>query len=202
MKILKDEILKSTRWLELIKRYYVDKNGKEATWVMATRNNNCSAVMIVPTHYTTAPDKPQKRIVITKEYRVPLADYEWGFPAGLIDKGEDVVSTAARELTEETGLHLDGITKISPSVYNTAGMTDEAITIVYADCSGEISSEYQEESENIETFLMDVNQVKELLDRDVKFGAKAWLILEAWVQQNEPKTTWEQLNPDPIEEDN
>jgi len=182
MEIVEDKILKSTRWLTLVERIYKDMNGEQQAWVMAQRNNDCSAVMIIPIHYTTHHETPQKRIVVTKEYRVPLGDYEWGFPAGLIDEGESALSTAHRELKEETGLNLDEVTEVSPSVYNTAGMTDEAITMVYGNCSGEISNEFQEASENIETFLMAAEEVEELLKGDHKFGAKAWLILKEFVK--------------------
>ena len=183
MQFLKDEILKSTRWLNLIKRYYKDKNGKEQNWVLAQRNNSVSAVMIIPYHYTTAPEEPQVRLAVIKEYRVPIKDFEWGFPAGLIDKGEDAITTAARELTEETGLVVDEVLEVSPDVYNTAGMTDESITMVYVNCSGTISKEGQEEAEDIETFLMTPSEVEELMKSDVKFGAKAWLVMREFVRK-------------------
>ena len=87
---------------------YIDKNGRNRTWQIASRAKEpkCvtgefkipDAVVIVPFH--TA----EKKIVITREYRVPLADYEYGFPAGLIDAGENIEQAACRELKEETGL--------------------------------------------------------------------------------------------------
>jgi ADP-ribose pyrophosphatase YjhB (NUDIX family) len=37
---------------------------------------------------------------------------KWGFPGGLMDWGEDAVTTAQRELAEETGLAVDRIGRL------------------------------------------------------------------------------------------
>jgi len=52
----------------------------------------------------------------------------WSFPSGYVDRGEDVVEAARREVLEETGLDVDigGLV----GVYSTAG--DPVILIVYA----------------------------------------------------------------------
>ena len=69
------------------------------------------AVVVVPYH------TGYKKLVVTREFRVTLGDYEYGFPAGLIEKGESVEQATRRELTEETGLSVTRFTRISPPVY-------------------------------------------------------------------------------------
>ena len=161
---------------------YVDRNGRRRSWQLASRSrvpkcitgkfNVPDAVVIVPFH--TAENK----IVITKEYRVTLADYEYGFPAGLIDPGETVEQTARRELHEETGLIVTRFLKISTPVYSSAGMTDESVTMVYVECDGQPSTAGNTGAELIEVQLVTRTQAAQMCENPtLKLDAKAWLVL-------------------------
>jgi ADP-ribose pyrophosphatase len=101
----------------------------EKSWVMCSRKEKpiedaakADAVVIVPTIETDE----GIRLVVTKEFRVPIWDFEYGFPAGLIDDGENMEQTVARELKEETGLELAKIKHVSAPVFSSAGLTDES----------------------------------------------------------------------------
>jgi ADP-ribose pyrophosphatase len=119
----------------------------------------------------------EKKLVVTKEFRVPIWDYEYGFPAGLIDDGEDVEETVRRELKEETGLELVKVKHISKPVFSSAGLTDESCHMVLVEAKGEISNEWLDHTEDIETLLLDVEGIRDLLDSDKKIAAKAWGLL-------------------------
>ena len=54
------------------------------------------AVMIIPL-------LPDGRVVMERQFRYPHQKHFIEFPAGKIDPGEDIATTAARELKEETG---------------------------------------------------------------------------------------------------
>ena len=43
------------------------------------------------------------RILMVRQFRAPARDYLWELPAGKIDVGETALTTARRELKEETG---------------------------------------------------------------------------------------------------
>lgn len=45
----------------------------------------------------------QNRVIMIREYRPFYGDYIWMIPSGRMDKEDDVVVTAGRELQEETG---------------------------------------------------------------------------------------------------
>ena len=199
-KNLSTEVLKETKFLNLCETTYQNKNGKTGTWVFAQRPNSQNAVMIVPILVSHTNDShplfshyPKSiEIVAIKEYRVPINGYEYGFPAGLIDKNESVLETVKRELKEETGLDFIRLLKpISPPVYNSAGMTDEAVSIAFVECQGEISAENTEASEDITVYRYAKNHIASLMINisNAKFpnvyaGAKAWVIFDMFVNSN------------------
>lgn len=103
------------------------------------------------------------RLVITREYRAPLGCHEISLPSGLIDAGETATEAARREMREETGLELTRIVHVSPPVASSAGLTDETVSLVFAEAIGEISKKNQTEHEDIETRLITVEEIRELL---------------------------------------
>jgi ADP-ribose pyrophosphatase len=113
----------------------------------------------------------KKKLVVTKEFRVPIWDFEYGFPAGLIDDDEDVETTVARELKEETGLELVRIRHISTPVFSSAGLTDESCHMVLVEARGQTSDKWLDESEDIEVLLLDVEGIRDLLASDKKIRA-------------------------------
>ena len=124
-------------------------------------------------------------MVITREYRVPLDDYEYGFPAGLVDSGESVEQAARRELQEETGLTVNRFIKVSPPIYSSAGMTDESVAMAYVECEGEPSNSANTDSELIEILFISPEDALGLLnDTTLKFDAKAWLAISEFAEND------------------
>ena len=114
-------------------------------------------------------------LVLTSELRIGLGSYEIGFPAGLVDEGESPADAAKREFREETGLDLE-VTRVSPNLYSSAGMTEEAVPMVYGKASGTVSDEYLERNENIIVILATPSFVQRVVagEFDLAYGAKAW----------------------------
>tara|TARA_Y100000310_G_scaffold321546_1_gene379341 strand:+ start:19075 stop:19617 length:543 start_codon:yes stop_codon:yes gene_type:complete len=168
MKVLDENVERKGKFLELVSRQYSDTQGNIKKWEYVRRPNDQRAVIIV----TNVDDK----LVVIKEFKVTLDDYEYGFPAGLIDEGESPEDAARRELKEETGLEITEIYSVSPPIYSSAGLTDEAVYMVFCDATGEPTQEFNEGSEDIETHLMDYESVHDLIKTpDVKIGSKAYL---------------------------
>lgn len=187
MKITGYRKLTDKKWLNLFDVEYRDKNDQTKIWQVVSRKAHpkCitgafdppDAVVIVPFH------KYEKKLVVIREYRVALAGFEYALPAGLIDEGESIETTAQRELKEETGLDLVEIKKISPTLYGTAGMTDENFVMVHCDCKGTASASGNEGTETIETLLVSREEAKDLLnDRETKFDVKLWLELTRFAE--------------------
>lgn len=182
MKIKNARALTGQSWLNLFEIDYTDKSGRDRTWQLVSRaaTPKCmtgafdrpDAVLMVPYHIGC------KKLAVIREYRVALADYQYEFPAGLLDKGETVEQAARRELKEETGLDLTTVTRHSPAVYNSAGLADESVRIVFCECDGQPSTTGNEGSEEISVQLLTPVGAGKLLASDhVKFDAKCWLIL-------------------------
>jgi len=179
MKIMNKQTVAETKFLNLNMTQYEDKKGDLQQWVWAERPNGQHAVVIAA--------KVGNKILMIKEFRVPIEDYEWGFPAGLIELNEDVEKAVARELKEETGLDFGKLIRpISPLIYNTAGMTNEGSYMAFVEAKGTITDEYTEASEDIVAALFSKDEIKKMLeDTDKKFGAKAYLILQRFADHGD-----------------
>ena len=112
--------LTDCKWLNYFDVIFQRKGKAERAWHMCSRKeepiadaDRPDAVVIVPIIKTALGN----RLVVTKEFRVPIWDYEYGFPAGLIDADEDIAETVKRELKEETGLDLVKINQVSRPVW-------------------------------------------------------------------------------------
>ena len=186
--------LTAEKWLNLFDVRYVAKTGDERSWQVASRHQEpkCvtgeterpDAVVIVPFHSN------RQKMVITREFRVALNDYEYGFPAGLVDAGESVEQAARRELKEETGLTVSRLMKCSPPIYSSAGMTDESVAMVYVECEGEPSNRANTDSELIEILLVAPDEALRLIENPaLKFDAKAWLVIARFAESTGTKST-------------
>ncbi|AAK81524.1 ADP-ribose pyrophosphatase [Clostridium acetobutylicum] len=194
-KIQKLTPLAETKFLSLYDIEYKNKKQDTRHWTVASRKDykalsdqylngaaeKTDAAIIAAFHEDT------HKIVCIKQFRVPLNDYVYELPAGLIDAGEDFEAAARRELKEETGLTLLDINyeKSKKRVYASAGMTDESAAMIFCTCSGTLSKDYLEDDEDIEVMLLSKNEVKKLLNDDVKMDMRAFITLQAFTELGE-----------------
>ena len=179
-RIIKIKKLTMNKWLNLFRVQYINSKNKVIDWFFVSRkkepitDKSVDAVVIIPIINT-----PEgRKLVVTKEYRVTIGDYEYGFPAGLIENGSSMKQSATRELKEETGLNIKKVLGVSNVVYSSPGLSDESSVMFFVEAEGEISKKYQEATEDIETFLYDINDIRNLLgDANKAVGAKAWGVL-------------------------
>jgi ADP-ribose pyrophosphatase len=183
MKITGFKKLTHAKWINLFDVSYTDKTGQERNWQVVSRNKQpkCisgkhdlpDAVLMVPFHTT------EQKLVVLREYRVSLAGFQYEFPAGLIDEGESIQEASKRELMEETGLALTRITGVSPPVYNTAGLADESVVLVYCECDGIPSTDKNQGTEIIEVHLLSPADASDILsDEHAMCDVKLWMELK------------------------
>ena len=174
MKMISTKVLKKTKFLEMVVTNYVNKKSHLSQWWWVRRPKGVKAVVIVAV-------TDDNKLVVTKEYRVPIRGYEIGFPAGLIDQDESPEDAVRRELDEETGLKVDEILHISPAVLSSAGLTDEAVHLAYVKVSGEPNKDKLEASEDIDTYILDKDEIGTLLnDTTNSIGKVAYSIMRTF----------------------
>lgn len=71
------------------------------------------------------------RILLVKQYRLPVRQYLWELPAGRVDAGETVLQAARRELAEETGFRAKKWARIA-EFFPSPGFLAERMTIFLA----------------------------------------------------------------------
>lgn len=167
-KINKRQTLISGKWLELENITYTDPNGQERMWEAVSRKNCCGAAAII------AILKPSNRLILVRQFRPPSAGYVIEFPAGLIDNGESPETTAARELTEETG-YIGKVTEVTIQAHNSPGMSGEAVSLVFMEVDEKSPKNIHPETnfddgEHIETFLVEMDKMAHFLNTRQKAG--------------------------------
>ncbi len=182
--------LAQTRFLNLYDAEYENKKGMTKHWMIASRKDydtlstqyfhkgeeKTDAVVIAALH------KESEKLVLIKQFRLPLNDYIYELPAGLIDPNETPETTLGRELKEETGLELVSLVKAQDKLYLSAGMTDESVCLMYCICTGEVSIDYLEADEDIEPFLVSREDAEKLLQSGEKLDIKTYLLLQSFVK--------------------
>lgn len=191
--ITKIEEVYHSKFLKLFEIYYKTKLGNNKKWMVASRKNiedykkmlfkeeefKNDAVLIA------AMDVEKEALVLIREFRMPINDYIYSLPAGLIDSGEDMYESAIREVYEETGLELYEIDRENSckKSFASVGMSDEAIALVYGKVRGNFSTSSQEESEIIEPIYVDRKMAEKILESGENIDIKAWIILKDFVRR-------------------
>jgi ADP-ribose pyrophosphatase len=186
MHIDKVERITDEKWLNLFAATF-EHNGHTGRWVFASRKarpgagGSGDAVVIVPVFRPT--DGPPK-LVMVREFRVPVGDYVYAFPAGLLEKGESVEETLRRELLEEAGMEVVSIKRVTQPLYSSSGLTDEAVAMAFVEARATPQTRPKlEASEELEVVLLDFDEVCRLCDdRSARIDAKAWATLHMYQQ--------------------
>lgn len=194
-KVQNIQSLAETKFLSLYNANYINKGGNKKTWTIATRKSKevleeqffngkedkVDAVVILAYH------KEEKKLVAIRQFRIPLNNYVYELPAGLIDNNDDIISTVKRELKEETGLDLEEVieNKIGQKLYLSPGMTDESVSLVYCTCSGKVSDENLEEDEDIETILLSKEDAIKIINSNERCDIKFFMALQSFIQIGE-----------------
>lgn len=190
-RVKKIRVLSQNKFLSLYSADYINKKGNLKNWTIASRKDleslenkffknekdKIDAVVIIAEHIE------EKKLVVIRQFRVPINDYVIELPAGLVDGNESFEEAVKRELKEETGLDLIEIDKegTSEKVYVSVGMTDESIALVKCTCKGIISNENLEEDEDIEVVMLNKEEAKELIDSKENIDVKALLAIQNFI---------------------
>ncbi|MGM9660064.1 MAG: NUDIX hydrolase [Faecousia sp.] len=183
------------RFLNFFELEAVHRDGRVSPYYMASRAKDASQLKAV-TH-KNKPDgvilygvygENRDRVVLIRQYRYPLGDYVYEFPAGLVEDGEEMRDAGIREMYEETGLAFRPIDAgcYSLPFFTTVGMTDESCGTVFGYCSGEPTSIHQEASEEIQVVLADRAEAKRILQEENVAIMCAYMLMHFIASEGDP----------------
>lgn len=141
--------------------YYLASRAKDISGLKAvSRENHPDGVILCGVY-----GEDMDQLVLIRQYRYPVGDYVYEFPAGLVEPGEDLLDAARRELFEETGLTFTPVAATRP-FFTTVGLTDESCATVFGYCQGTPSQSHQELSEDIQVILADRAECRRILKEE------------------------------------
>ncbi len=174
----KMEKIKDGRFIKNYMLTYVNQNGKEKKYEMISFNNMEKPEELGSVNRGVAIIAMYKgKLLLLREFRMPVNDYVYNLVAGTIEPGETVEDCVRREIFEETGLDVCHIVKVLPPAFAAAAMTDLKTTFVLAEVTGTLSSEYTNEHEEIHGRFYTPEEVRDLLE-STRFAANCQLV--AW----------------------
>jgi len=164
--------------------YYVSSRAKKIEDLKASHHENRPDGVILYGVYGENRDK----VVLIRQFRYPLGGYCYEFPAGLVEKGEDMLQAGIREMYEETGLTFTPKESSSCSrpFFTTIGMTDESCGTVYGYCSGTPNTFHQEVSEDIQVILADREECRRILREENVAIMCAYMLMHFIATEGDP----------------
>ncbi len=158
MMILKeDRVLYEGKHVNFCSRKFIDKFDNEKEWEYVRRENNREAVIIVPNN--------EDKIVLVKQFRIPINKYTLELPAGLINANESVKDAALREFREETGYNCKFL-KSSMPLCISPGIS--SMIIHFVDVEADFSERFTQElddTEEIEIVMFERKNIKESIEK-------------------------------------
>lgn len=152
LKLQNTEVLCKGKFSCFCRTFFTDKLNQKKNWEFIIRTNSNKAAVINA--------QTDNKVILVKQFRIPLKKFSLEFPAGLIDEGETPTQAAIRELLEETGYHGEVI-KVSPSVCTSPGLTGEEIYFIEMKIIGEQSKQMLDDTEEIEVLEFEKTTIKE-----------------------------------------
>ncbi len=164
--------------------YYMTSRAKDASQLKAVTHQNRPDGVILYGVY----GKEKDRVVLIRQYRYPLGDYVYEFPAGLVEEGEEMGAAGVREMYEETGLTFTPVDAgcYSRPFFTTVGMTDESCGMVFGYCSGTPTSIHEEASEEIQVILADRGEAKRILREENVAIMCAYMLMHFIASEGDP----------------
>ena len=118
------------------------------------------------------------RAVLVRQFRAAVNREILELPAGKVEEGEDPLSTAQRELKEETG-YRGGQWERLASFYTSPGFCDEEITL-FRVTNPEPGTACPDEGEDISLCLVSAPQARRLIEEGRIADAKTLLALKSF----------------------
>lgn len=128
-------------------------------------------VAIHPGGAVVVPLLSSGKIIFVKQYRYPHNETIIELPAGKLDKDEDPLNCAIRELKEETGYTSKNIIKLG-KIYTTPGFCNEVLHIFLAENLEEGDHQREEGEEGMELLELTLEEAEDKIKKGEIVDAK------------------------------
>ena len=172
MEFLKFEKVRDGKYLKNYEITYLNKSGREKKYEMVSRRElqgiedvggKPSGVSIVATC--------EGKLLLLHEFRMGVNRTVYNLCAGMMEADESIEDCIARELFEETGLHVKTIKKILPPSFAAVAISDTTTYIAFVEAEGTFE-DHTSENEQIEAGFYTKEEVSRLLETE-PFSSRA-----------------------------
>lgn len=195
----------NNRFLNLYEAEALHRNGKVSPYFIAsrasqiedlkisTKENTPNGVVMYAVH-----GEQKDKVVLIRQFRYPINDYIYEFPAGLVEPDEKMEECAVREMYEETGLHFEPLSvsdAYTKPYFTTVGMTDESCGMIFGYCNGTPTNSHQEAGEDIQIILADKEECKRILKEEKVAIMCAYMLMHfIHTKDNDPLAFLREIN--------
>jgi len=113
----------------------------------------------------------KKEIILVKQYRKPVEEILFEIPAGKLEKDEEPIECAKREMEEETGFTPLNLKKIA-EFYTSPGFSSEKLTLFYTDRIKKTEQTKGDPDEFLDVVTIGLNQAFKMLKSGQIMDAK------------------------------
>lgn len=172
MEFLKFEKVRDGKYLKNYEITYLNKLGREKKYEIVSRRElqgiedvggKPSGVSIVATC--------NGKLLLLHEFRMGVNRTVYNLCAGMLEADESIEDCIARELFEETGLHVKTIKKILPPSFAAVAISDTTTYIAFAEAEGTLE-DHTSENEQIDAKFYTREEVLRLLETE-PFSSRA-----------------------------
>ena len=122
------------------------------------------------------------KIALVRQFRYAYGEAIYEIPAGKLDKDEDPMLAAGRELGEETGLVAERL-ELMFVLYPTPGYTNEKIYI-YEASGVTLGKQHLDEGEFLNVVFLPVEEVARMIERGEIRDAKTIVAVQSYLLKN------------------
>ena len=169
-KTIKEEMLVSDRFCTVKKNHIQIPDGSEISDFYT---------VTIPDAVLVAAFTTDNQIILKREYRFACGADVIECPAGMVENGEDPLTTAKRELLEETGYSSDQWTWLGPTWESTSKLTNHMWLFVARDCK-KVSNQHLDANERVDVLKMTIEEAVDMvMENQINANSSAHAILKA-----------------------
>ncbi|KAB2853276.1 MAG: NUDIX hydrolase [Ignavibacterium sp.] len=125
-------------------------------------NKSVREIAVHPGGAVVIPIKDDGKVILVKQFRYPLQTTLIELPAGKLEKGEDPLKCAIRELEEETGYKAKEITKVG-EIFTAPGYCTEILHIYSAKGLTSGNTHREEGEQGMEILELSLSEIEKMI---------------------------------------